>query len=200
MRAAIIIVGAVAVLLTAPAATGRQSRPAQTIETAVEFLNILAQSGQLHVRADNGDGFGVDRFAAHADIYEFAATPIAKMIVHKSNRCQTNVFTGKFHHSTQREYSNGDRYRFENPHAKLFLLTGAVEEREDPYVYFSKSAGGINWEKIPKVSQSESSVIVTLSSSQALQFVTSTPELAARAAYAMEFIRLECDPTANSAF
>jgi len=58
-----------------------------------------------------------------------------------------------------------------------------------------------NWKLVAKVTRSGNVVIVRWSNGMATQnFVYPTDELATRAAFAMEFLRLNCDPTSNLAF
>lgn len=197
MRAAIII-GAILAMSAAPAVTARQARPEQTIESAVTFLDTLARSGQLKANVSDGNGFGVARDARAS--HQFPDVQITSVaIYHKDAKCTSVLKTGQLQTIYDKKLGPSEGAYLGNPASGLF--SGAATYRHEyGLTSYAEGMGSLSWNTVRTVTQDGSNVIVGVRDGLTARFGLPTPELAARVAYAMEFIRLECDPTANSAF
>ena len=82
------------------------------------------------------------------------------------------------------------------------VLNGGDEKNGWSQEAFPKGPFLIDWTRATSVTQRGSSVFVNTAGGaiKSWVFVLPTDALAARLAYAMEFIRFECDPTASTGF
>jgi hypothetical protein len=196
-----------AAVLVVPAAA-QDEAPQQTRETARVFLSTLAKTGSISL-AQRGQRWSF-RNIALTDVEQTG-----------DNSCMLNLVLGPYEHRAfaRRAYRSGGGDMFLDEWsdiANFIYPTGAERNR----VYFDGSgtsrdfgyyqneytiygyAGGkapIDFTRVSKVDRYGSSVTVR-SQYSTFTLVLPTEDLATRMTFALEFMRMNCDPTAGLAF
>lgn len=172
----------------------------QTPERAQAFIDKVVTAGGVRIEGNApfwGQGYSVGRFTSTGS-YRF--TP-GNLYSYKMgpNVCLANV-SGYAHYGT---LENRGDYVAEAKNPLFFALNQVVSIDLFAHEFFPVShevKGVIDWAGVASVSSSGPQVEITRRDQHNLRLTFPTADLATRVAFAMEVVRVNCDPTADSAF
>ena len=165
----------------APAETAAPAGPAQTVDGARRFLNLLAEDGHLEMQSWNKSGWMVSYKATSVDFAQCQSTFMGTPYGYPDQ-------AGNFIYPNSTAWSEPAFY-------------AVVAGREIPTAPYT-----LEWSKIAAIStykpgQYDTERAVAISGSDKhLYLKLPTPELAKRVRYAVEFIKASCDRTAETGF
>lgn len=192
------ILAAGTVSLVSIAATAQE--PEQTPERAQAFIDKVVTAGGVKIEGNApfwGQGYSVGRFTSSGS-YRFEP---GNLISYKmgTSVCLANV-SGYAHYGT---LENRGDYVAEAKNPLFFALNQVVSINLFAHEFFPVShevKGAIDWAGVASVSSSGPQVEITRRDQHNLRLTLPTADLATRVAFAMEVVRVNCDPTADSAF
>ena len=165
-----------AILVATAVSGGALAQPAQTPEGAQQFLGQLAAQGGVTVSTDVGRGWNV--FVDTMYDVTYAYDPSLVRSIQSDSACVSAISFAR----------QPDR---RGP---------AASDGMDPVYGYRGEIIYLYWTKVTLVEQTGTAVVVLDPPSYPLRFNFGSEALATRAAYAMEFLRMECDPTAGTGF
>lgn len=196
--------GKIAALLCAAAAMGLApgavAQSGQTAAGAQEFLRIMAAQGSMAANIDRGGGWnrvfktGTRRKCQSYDEVTLFGTkrkrdcfdePFSEMINHgtfpiavqPASQCGTRISLGDPGYSRGADLGS-EKYTVSEPDLTPIVL---------------------DWSKVTRVMQS-GTLVEIVGAYPRVAFIMASEDLAARAAYASEFLRSNCDAAAHTAF
>lgn len=186
-------------LLVAPLQVHAQQ---QTAEGAHLFLSKVVEQGATTFELDDGNGWGrVSASKSYCRYYNYDTA--------------SGIRAGEYGCSDYKTSTHGvDDYRL----TSIVKLTRCATQISTPEVQakdievddgpknywkvslpYRRPSYGIDWDKVAEVKQEGTSVTVR-GIKPAIRFKLASEPLATRVAYAMEFLRLECDATSGTGF
>lgn len=185
--------------------TEGQAQANQTPEGAQSFIFQIFSQGSTKIKADMGRGFntylvkkerceftpkwvcsglGTERKTYQAYVaMSTSSKNVCTTVIQVKNDLLHTVLLG-----TTREVPNGGRF------GGMVELSTTPEANSFPQMPFY-----IDWKKVAEIKQNDTSVIMR-GAKPDLHFSFASESIATRMAYAMEFLRLHCDPTASTGF
>ena len=199
---------------SAPAAD--ENTPGQTPEGAQTMLTLLASQGTVNVDVDTGMGFNVTSatnviveyltvdtssfwggtssrgYSRPKRISESYVLPARKLLSSTStSACKTELV---FSDDQSKRVSTTRKHNYISPDGSTYVGEAGLTVYAQGY-----TAATLDWTKMARVEAIGSTVVMSpLSPNMRLQLPS--PALAARVAFAMEFLRMSCDPLGKTGF
>ncbi len=189
-----------AVLL--PAAFSARSQQ-QTVEGAQLFLTQVAEQGGTTFQVDDGDGW--NRVGVQKSYCQYYGYDTASGIRAGEHGCSD--FKASTHALDARSLTSATSLSRCATQVKVAVVRGRAftvkdgsgRDYWDVRLPPQPSSFDIDWAKVAEVRQDGSTVTVK-GIKPAMRFMMASDSLAIRVAYAMEFLRTECDATSGTGF
>jgi hypothetical protein len=198
------------------ASAADETTPGQTPEGAQAMLTLLAGQGTVKIDVDTGRGFNVTPATSISEVWDTAeAYDFWKGLTYqrysKQKRSQTTYelpsrkllsATADSTCKTKLEFSDDESKRLSSVRDHDYTSAGGgtyVGEIGLTIYPQGFTVADLDWAKIAKVEAIGSAVVMSPLSPR-IRLQLPSPGLAARVAFAMEFLRMHCDPLGKTGF
>ncbi|CAN7525520.1 hypothetical protein LJR143_003551 [Pseudoxanthomonas sp. LjRoot143] len=186
-------------LLVAPFQAHAQQ---QTVEGAHLFLSKVVEQGATTFELDDGNGWGQVRASkSFCRYYSYDTASGFKAGEYGCGDYKTSTHDVGGYRLTSIMKLTRCASQISTPEvqAKDIEVDSGQKNYWKVSLPYRKPSYGIDWDKVAEVKQDGTSVAVS-GIKPAIRFKLASEPLAARVAYAMEFLRLECDATSGTGF
>lgn len=185
-----------------------QDTSGQTPENAQAFLTRVVAAGGVRVWGRLGQhDYGVgEYFATWAGTYLFPRGTVlssSASSVLEGDSCFT-LLTASGKLGASRQNPDGGSVQVYNPMWIFFRPSDAVDPMDPRFSQMTATGvGTINWSRVPGIVISGPTISIPITDTYtptSVRLVFPSDDLATRVGFAMEIIRLACDPTADANF